>query len=137
VSRSYAPALGHLAEVEAELGETNQHSPAAFVAGSSDDPDYAAATRRAFFRDAGCSQFRHWLPAGRRRYDELVAITRRPSPTMQPNSGLLRALIRTRHSVGEMCRIRRTPRAYDLLARPSLQIKSGRTRSGGSHSCDA
>src|SRR6266481_2160112 len=57
---AYAPAQGHLAEVEAELGETGSalarlHS----LAASSDDPDYAAQLAR-ILADAGCAQARHW-----------------------------------------------------------------------------
>src|SRR6266436_9740708 len=70
---AYAPAQGHLAEIEAELGETESalarlHS----LAVSSDDPDYAAQLAR-ILKDAGCAQARHWSQLAAARYDELVA----------------------------------------------------------------
>ena len=63
---AYAPARGHLAEVEAELGEIDSaisrlHS----LAVSSDDPDYAAQLAR-ILGDAGRDgESRHWRQAGR------------------------------------------------------------------------
>ena len=63
---AYAPARGHLAEVEAELGEIDSaisrlHS----LAASSDDPDYAAQLAR-ILGDAGRDgESRHWRQAGR------------------------------------------------------------------------
>ena len=95
---AYAPAQGHLAEVEAELGEIDSaiarlHS----LAASSDDPDYAAQLAR-ILGDAG-HEAKPGTGAGwpRRAMTNWSRVTRRPSPTMQPNSGLLRVPIRTRH----------------------------------------
>jgi hypothetical protein len=72
---AYAPALGHLAEIEAELGETEtaiaRLSPLAIA---SDDPDYAGQLAR-ILGDAGCGELsRHWRRLAAERYDELVAV---------------------------------------------------------------
>src|SRR5258708_36461989 len=71
---AYPPAQGHLAEVEAELGETESalarlHS----LAASSNDPDYAAQLAR-ILGDAGRAQeSRHSLRLAAARHDELIA----------------------------------------------------------------
>jgi tetratricopeptide (TPR) repeat protein len=116
---AYAPAQGHLAEVEAELGETESalarlHS----LAASSDDPDYAAQLAR-ILRDAGCSQFRLWCLLAAARYDELVATHPKAFADHAAEFWLGtgadpdKALQLARMNI----EIRKTPRAYDLLAR--------------------
>ena len=116
---AYAPAQGHLAEVEAELGETESalarlHS----LAASSDDPDYAAQLAR-LLRDAGCSQFRHWCRLAATRYDELVAshpeafADHAAEFWLSAGANPDKALPLARMNI----EIRKTPRAYDLLAR--------------------
>lgn len=71
---AYAPAAGHLSEVEAELGEVDSaisrlHS----LAKSSDDPDYAAQLAR-ILGDAGRDgESRYWRQVAATRYDELIA----------------------------------------------------------------
>jgi tetratricopeptide (TPR) repeat protein len=116
---AYAPAQGHLAEVEAELGETESavarlHS----LAVSSDDPDYAAQLAR-ILRDAGCSQFGHWCRLAAARYDELVASHPEAFADHAAEFWLAagadpdKALPLARMNI----EIRKTPRAYDLLAR--------------------
>ncbi len=116
---AYAPAQGHLAEVEAELGETGSalarlHS----LAASSDDPDYAAQLAR-ILRDAGCSKFRHWCRLAAARYDELVASHPEAFADHAAEFWLAaganpdKALRLARMNI----EIRKTPRAYDLLAR--------------------
>src|SRR5258705_13026463 len=70
---AYAPAQGHLAEIEAELGEIESSvARLSSLAASSDDPDYAAQLAR-ILRDAGCAQFQDWSRLAAARYDELVA----------------------------------------------------------------
>ena len=70
----YVPALGHLAEIEATLGE----SAAAVarlrpLAGASDDPDYATQLAR-ILRDAGrTEEAQAWRDHAAARYDELLA----------------------------------------------------------------
>ena len=117
---SYAPAQGHLAEVEAELGETGSalarlHS----LAASSDDPDYAAQLAR-ILADAGRDQeSRHWSRLAAARYDELVASHPEAFADHAAEFWLAaganpdKALRLARMNI----EIRKTPRAYDLLAR--------------------
>ncbi|HEX9501994.1 MAG TPA: hypothetical protein VGA10_10105 [Thermoanaerobaculia bacterium] len=71
---AYAPAQGHLAEVEAELGEIESAiTRLRALAISSDDPDYAAQLAR-IFGDAGRDdESRHWRRLAAARYDALVA----------------------------------------------------------------
>src|SRR5216684_1906938 len=115
---AYAPAQGHLAEVEAELGETESALARLYsLAASSDDPDYAAQLAR-LLRDAGCSQFRHWCRLAAARYDELVATHPEAfadhaaefwlAAGANPDKALPLA---TMNVV-----VRMTPRAYSLLA---------------------
>jgi tetratricopeptide (TPR) repeat protein len=115
---AYAPAQGHLAEVEAELGETESalarlHS----LAASSDDPDYAAQLAR-ILRDAGCSQFQRWCRLAAARYDELVASHPEAFADHAAEFWLAaganpdKALRLARMNI----EIRKTPRAYGLLA---------------------
>jgi tetratricopeptide (TPR) repeat protein len=70
---AYAPALGHLAEVDAALGDRqaaiDRLRP---LAVSSDDPDYAASLA-GVLRDAGQTQEAgRWRASAAARYDELV-----------------------------------------------------------------
>ena len=115
---AYAPAQGHLAEVEAELGETESAlARLRSLAASSDDPDYAAQLAR-ILRDAGCSQFRHWCRLAAARYDELVASHPEAFADHAAEFWLAaganpdKALPLARMNI----EIRKTPRAYDLLA---------------------
>lgn len=116
---AYAPAQGHLAEIEAELGETESAlARLRSLAASSDDPDYAAQLAR-ILRDAGSSQFRHWCRLAAARYDELIASYPEAfadhaaefwlAAGADPNKALPLARMNIE--------IRKTPRAYDLLAR--------------------
>jgi tetratricopeptide (TPR) repeat protein len=69
----YAPAQGHLAEVEAALGETDSAiARVRSLAHSSDDPDYALQLAR-ILGDTGCfEEAREWRDHAAARYDELV-----------------------------------------------------------------
>ena len=71
---AYAPARGHLAEVEAQLGEIDSAATRLYsVALASDDPDYAAQLAR-LLGDAGRdAEARHWRQLAAARYDELIA----------------------------------------------------------------
>src|SRR6266436_9777046 len=116
---AYAPAQGHLAEVEAELGETGSAvARLCSLAVSSDDPDYAAQLAR-ILRDAGCSQFQHWCRLAAERYDELVASHPEAFADHAAEFWLAaganpdKALPLARMNI----EIRKTPRAYALLAR--------------------
>ena len=70
----YAPAQGHLAEVEAALGE-----PDSAIARlrpltiSSDDPDYAGQLARILSEVGRVAEARGWRDQAAARYDELVA----------------------------------------------------------------
>lgn len=74
---SYAPARGHLAEVEAELGETDSATDRLqALALTSDDPDYAAQLARILADVGHHTEARHWSRLAAARFDELLA--RRP-----------------------------------------------------------
>ena len=116
---AYAPAQGHLAEVEAELGETESAlARLRSLAASSDDPDYAAQLAR-ILRDAGCSQFQNWCRLAAARYDELVEshpeafADHAAEFWLAAGADAEKALPLARMNI----KIRKTPRAYDLLAR--------------------
>jgi hypothetical protein len=70
----YAQAQGHLAEVEAELGEVDcAISRLRSLAASSDDPDYAGQLAR-ILQDVGHEdESRRWRRLAASRYDELIA----------------------------------------------------------------
>jgi len=116
---AYAPAQGHLAEVEAELGETESalarlHS----LVASSDDPDYAAQLAR-ILGDAGRDESQHWSRVAAARYDELVAS--HPEAFADHAAEFWLAAGADSDKALQLARmnieIRKTPRAYDLLAR--------------------
>jgi hypothetical protein len=70
---AYAPALGHLAEVDAALGARDAAIDCVRpLAGSSDDPEYAASLA-GLLTDAGRPQeAEQWRISAAARYDELV-----------------------------------------------------------------
>jgi tetratricopeptide (TPR) repeat protein len=117
---TYAQAQGHLAEVEAELGEVATAVARLFpLAMSSDDPDYAAQLAR-ILRDVGrADESRHWCEHAAARYDELVV--RHPEAfadhaaefwlTVGGDSDEALRLARLNFEV------RKTPRAHELLSR--------------------
>lgn len=70
----YAQAQGHLAEVEADLGEIDSAlSRLHLLAESSDDPDYAAQLARILAEVGHESESRIWRRRAAARYDELIA----------------------------------------------------------------
>ena len=86
---AYAPALGHLAEVDAALGARDaaidRLRP---LAASSDDPEYAASLA-SVLSDAGHPQeAEHWRISAAARYDELV---RAPSGGLRRSRGRILA----------------------------------------------
>lgn len=124
-----APALGHLAEVEAELGETEtaiaRLSPLAIA---SDDPDYAGHLAR-ILGDAGCAdQSRHWRRLAAERYDELVAVHPEAFADHAAEFWLgagadpIKALRLARVNFAA----RQTPRARDLLNQAVAAANAGR-----------
>ena len=71
---AYAPAQGHLAEVEAELGETDSAVVRLYpLALSSDDPDYAGQLARILAETGRGGNSRHWCRLAAARFGELVA----------------------------------------------------------------
>ena len=116
---AYAPAQGHLAEVEAELGEIESAVARLYLlAVSSDDPDYAAQLAR-ILGDAGrAHESRHWCRLAAARYDELVASHPEAFADHAAEFWLAaganpdKALRLARTNV----EVRKTPRAYGLLA---------------------
>jgi tetratricopeptide (TPR) repeat protein len=117
---AYAPARGHLAEVEAQLGEIDSAvARLTSLAVSSDDPDYAAQLA-SILSDAGRDgESRHWRRLAASRYDDLVA--NRPeafadhaaefwlAAGADPDKALRLAQMNVE--------VRNTPRARSLLAR--------------------
>jgi tetratricopeptide (TPR) repeat protein len=116
----YAPAQGHLAEVEAELGEIETAVARLYpLAISSDDPDYAAQLARILVEAGRADESRRWCQQAAAHYDKLVA--RHPeafadhaaefwlTAGTDPTNALRLAKINLE--------VRKTPRAYDLLSR--------------------
>jgi tetratricopeptide (TPR) repeat protein len=116
---AYAPAQGHLSEVEAELGDIEAAVARLYsLAVSSDDPDYAAQLAR-ILGDAGrADEAQHWCRLAAARYDELVASHPEAFADHAAEFWLAaganpdKALRLARMNV----EVRKTPRAYGLLA---------------------
>jgi hypothetical protein len=72
---AYVPAQGHLAEVEAELGDVKSAVALLYpLATTSDDPDYAGQLAR-ILADAGSAEESHyWRQRAAARYDELIEL---------------------------------------------------------------
>jgi tetratricopeptide (TPR) repeat protein len=117
---AYAPAQGHFAEVEAELGKFDLAiallDP---LAATSDDPDYAAQLAR-IYADAGHpDDSRYWRARAAARYDELIAVHPEAfadhaaefwlAAGGDPDKALRLAKVNLE--------VRKTPRAYVLLSR--------------------
>jgi tetratricopeptide (TPR) repeat protein len=116
---AYAAAQGHLAEVEAELGEIESAVARLYsLAVSSDDPDYAAQLARILGAAGRGDESQHWCRLAAARYDELVA--RHPEAFadhaaefwLAAGANPAKALRLARMNV----EVRKTPRAYGLLA---------------------
>jgi tetratricopeptide (TPR) repeat protein len=116
---AYAPAQGHLAEVEAQLGEVESAVARLYsLAASSDDPDYAAQLARILGEAGRADESRQWCRLAAARYDELV--TSHPEAFadhaaefwLAAGANPEKALRFARMNVD----IRKTPRAYGLLA---------------------
>jgi tetratricopeptide (TPR) repeat protein len=117
---TYAQALGHLAEVEAELGEVATAVARLFpLAVSSDDPDYAAQLAR-ILKDAGrADESRHWCEHAAARYVELVV--RHPEAFADHAAEFWLMVGGDSDEALRLARlnfeVRRTPRAHELLSR--------------------
>jgi tetratricopeptide (TPR) repeat protein len=116
---AYAPAQGHLAEVEAELGEIESAVARLYsLAVSSDDPDYAAQLARILEGAGRARESRYWRRLAAARYDELIASHPNAFADHAAEFWLAagadpdKALRLARMNV----EVRKTPRAYGLLA---------------------
>jgi tetratricopeptide (TPR) repeat protein len=128
---AYAPAQGHLAEVEADLGNPESALARLYpLAVSSDDPDYAAHLARILGEMGWSDESSVWRRWAADRYDELTATHREAFADHaaefwlgvgnDPPKGLRFAEFNLR--------VRKTPRAYDLLAR-ALDAKAAEAAS--------
>jgi tetratricopeptide (TPR) repeat protein len=125
----YAPAQGHLAEVEAALGQ-----PDSAIARlrpltiSSDDPDYAGQLARILSEAGRAEEARVWCRAAAARYDKLIA--RHPEAFadhaaefwLEAGADPARALWLAQKNL----EIRKTPRAEELHARARVAQDSAR-----------
>jgi tetratricopeptide (TPR) repeat protein len=119
--QDYAPAAGHLAEVDAELGERESAiDRLRALAASSDDPDYAASLARILAEDDE-AEAHEWRLRAAARFDALME--RHPEAFadhaaafwLEVGGDADRALRLARMNL----QIRGTPRAHDLVARAS------------------
>ena len=115
----YAPAQGHLAEVEADLGQVEAALARLLpLTRTSDDPDYAGTLARILMRAGRESEAAPWLERAGRGYAQLVA----NYPAAFADHAAFFWL-----EAGDPCRahelakynfsLRQTPRAADLVAR--------------------
>ena len=126
---AYAPAQGHLAEVEAALGETDSAIARLHpLTISSDDPDYPAQLARILTEVGRAQEAREWRAQAAARYDELVA--RHPEAFadhaaefwLDAGADPHRALSLARRNL----EVRQTPRAHELLARATRAVDDAR-----------
>ena len=135
---AYAPAQGHLAEVEADLGNPESALARLYpLAISSDDPDYAAQLERILGEMGWNDESNVWRRWAADRYDELAATHREAfadhaaefwlGPGNDPKKGLRLAALNLE--------VRKTPRARELLARALDANPAGATsaRCSGAH----
>ncbi len=121
----YATAAGHLAEVDAQLGESEQAiERLRALAVFSDDPDYAASLARILADDhEAASDWRAKAAAG---YEGLLA--RHPEAFSDHAAEFwLEAGYDPQRALGlarENLKVRRTPRAYELLRRATLATET-------------
>ena len=130
---AYAPAQGHLAEVEAEIGDGENALARLYpLAMSSDDPDYPSQLARILQALGRIEESRHWCRLAATLYDSLVveypeafadhAAEFWLGPGANPDKAL------------ELARInfatRKTPRSHSLLSRA---FGANETLRSGSH----
>jgi tetratricopeptide (TPR) repeat protein len=135
---AYAPAQGHLAEVEADLGE-----PEAAIARlnslamSSDDPDYATQLARILGEIGRNDESSGWCRLAADRYDELTATHREAFADhaaefwLGPGNDPEKALRLATFNLG----VRKTPRATELLTRAleANTAEAASARCSGAH----
>jgi tetratricopeptide (TPR) repeat protein len=135
---AYAAAQGHLAEVEADLGNPESALARLYpLAVSSDDPDYAAQLARILGEMGRNDESSIWRRRAADRYDELTATHREAFADHaaefwlgvgnDPPKGLRFAEFNLR--------VRKTPRAYDLLAQAldAIAPAAASARCSGAH----
>jgi len=136
---AYAAAQGHLAEVEAELGDIETAAARLYpLAASSDDPGYAAQLAR-ILGDAGrTEESRGWRQRAAARYDDLVE--RHPEAFADHAAEFWLAAGADPDKAVRLARmnieVRKTQRAYDLLsqalsAKEAACCKGSDMRGGG------
>ena len=117
---AYAPALGHLAEVDIALGEREVAIVRLrLLASSSDDPEYAALLASLLSETGQDQEARQWRARAAARYDELLA--RHPAAFADHATEFWLAAGANKQKALQLARqnlaIRQTPRAYALLQR--------------------
>jgi tetratricopeptide (TPR) repeat protein len=117
---AYAPVEGHLAEVEAELGEPETAiARLRRLAAASDDPDYAAQLARILVETGRREEAAPWRDTAQARYDELMS--RHPAAFADHAAEFCLTVGGDERRALQLARlnadIRRTPRAYALLSR--------------------
>ena len=124
----YARAEGHLAEVEAAMGEREVAiARLTRLAGASDDPDYATQLAGILGQAGRLKEAGVWRARAEARYDELMA--RHPAAFADHSAEFwltvggdpVRALGFARQNI----MVRQTPRAHALLSRALLASESG------------
>ena len=128
---AYAPAQGHLAEVEADLGNPESALVRLYpLAVSSDDPDYAAQLARILGEMGWNDESRIWRGWAADRYDELTAT--HPEAFADHAAefwlGVGNDTQKGLRLAEFNLRVRNTPRAYDLLAQ-ALDAKTAEAAS--------
>ena len=125
---AYVPAHGHLAELDAALGET-----AAAIARlrplalASDDPDYATQLARILGEGGQTLEAQTWRAKAEARYDELLShhpdafADHAAEFWLTVGGDPERAVSLAKHNLS----LRQTPRARDLVRRSSGQARTG------------
>jgi len=130
---AYAPAQGHLAEVEAEFGDIETAVARLYpLAISSDDPDYAAQLARILRKAGRALESRHWCQQAAARYDELVVshpeafADHAAEFWLAAGADPIKALRLARMNL----EVRKTPRAYDLFSQAVRSSQGSRVATG-------
>ena len=124
----YAQAEGHLAEVEAVLGEREVAiARLTRLAGASDDPDYASQLSRVLGQAGRLDEAGIWRARAEVRYDELVA--RHPAAFADHSAEFWLTVGGDAHRALGLAKqnfaVRQTPRARALLSRALLACENG------------
>jgi tetratricopeptide (TPR) repeat protein len=130
---AYAQAEGHLAEVEAELGEREDAiARLRRLASESDDPDYAAQLARILDEDGNAAEADRWRARAEKRYGELVS--RHPAAFADHAAEFWSSAGRDPQRAVGLAKlnleVRNTPRARALLSR-TIAACLGAPDSGG------